>query len=102
MNGEQSSKPNTQINPARVAGDDGEARSLNVDYLQTEEWMVHPARSGLGGLKACEQNTPGLIILDLKMPEMDGRAREYSRISSLIWIEGNRKTNHATHCTRGR
>ena len=57
---------------ALVVEDDEATRSLNADCLQIEGWEVHTARNGLEGLKACEQNTPGLIILDLMMPEMDG------------------------------
>ncbi|MCH7506426.1 MAG: response regulator [Proteobacteria bacterium] len=57
---------------ALVVEDDEATRSLNADCLQTEGWKVRTAKNGLEGLKACEQNTPGLIILDLMMPEMDG------------------------------
>jgi CheY-like chemotaxis protein len=57
---------------ALVVEDDEDTRSLIVDWLQTEGWKVHNARNGLEGLQAYLQHTPGLIILDLMMPEMDG------------------------------
>jgi DNA-binding response OmpR family regulator len=52
--------------------DDEDTRSLIVDWLQTEGWQVDTARNGLEGVRAFMQNIPGLIILDLMMPEMDG------------------------------
>ena len=57
---------------ALVVEDDEDTRSLIVDWLQTEGWQVNTARNGLEGVHAYKQHTPGLIILDLMMPEMDG------------------------------
>jgi len=57
---------------ALVVEDDEDTRSLIVDWLQTEGWQVDTARNGLEGVHAFMQNIPGLIILDLMMPEMDG------------------------------
>jgi DNA-binding response OmpR family regulator len=52
--------------------DDEDTRSRIVGWLQAEGWQVHTARNGLEGVHANKQHTPGLIILDLMMPEMDG------------------------------
>jgi CheY-like chemotaxis protein len=57
---------------ALVVEDDEDTRSLIVDWLQTEGWQVNTARNGVEGVQAYLQHTPGLIILDLMMPEMDG------------------------------
>jgi signal transduction histidine kinase/CheY-like chemotaxis protein len=57
---------------ALVVEDDEDTRTLIVDWLHTEGWQVHTARNGLEGVQAYLQHTPGLIILDLMMPEMDG------------------------------
>jgi len=57
---------------ALVVEDDEDTRSLIVAWLQTEGWQVNIARNGLEGVDAYMQHTPGLIILDLMMPEMDG------------------------------
>ncbi len=57
---------------ALVVEDDEDTRSMIVDWLQTEGWQVNTARNGVEGVQAYLQHTPGLIILDLMMPEMDG------------------------------
>ncbi len=57
---------------ALVVEDDEDTRSLMVDWLQTEGWQVHTARNGFEGVQSYLQHTPGLILLDLMMPEMDG------------------------------
>jgi len=57
---------------ALVVEDDEDTRSRIVGWLQAEGWQVHTARNGLEGVHANKQHTPGLIILDLMMPEMDG------------------------------
>ncbi len=55
-----------------VVEDDEDTLALMVDWLQAEEWKVHTARNGNEGLQVFLRHTPGLIILDLMMPEMDG------------------------------
>ncbi len=57
---------------ALVVEDDEDTRALMVDWLQSEGWQVHTARNGFEGVQAYLQHTPGLILLDLMMPEMDG------------------------------
>jgi signal transduction histidine kinase/DNA-binding response OmpR family regulator len=57
---------------ALVVEDDEDTRTLIVEWLQTDGWQVRTARNGLEGLQAYLEQTPGLIILDLMMPEMDG------------------------------
>jgi len=57
---------------ALVVEDDEDTRSLIVDWLQSEGWQVDTASNGFEGVQAYLQHKPGLIILDLMMPEMDG------------------------------
>ena len=55
-----------------VVEDDEDTRSRIVNWLQAEGWQVNTASNGLEGVQAYKQHAPGLIILDLMMPEMDG------------------------------
>ena len=40
--------------------------------LEGDGWSVETAANGLLGIDALKQHLPGLILLDLMMPEMDG------------------------------
>lgn len=40
--------------------------------LDKSGYTVHTARDGKQGLEACEKHRPGLILLDLRMPVMNG------------------------------
>jgi signal transduction histidine kinase/DNA-binding response OmpR family regulator len=55
-----------------IVEDDAETRELLRRTLETEGWQVAEAENGRTGLKRVEEHRPGVIILDLMMPEMDG------------------------------
>lgn len=60
----------------------------NLKYameLLSEKYKVAPAKSGEIALKFLENNTPSLILLDIKMPEMDG-------YETIRRIKANKKT----------
>jgi signal transduction histidine kinase/DNA-binding response OmpR family regulator len=52
--------------------DDGATRELMRRLLEQEGWDVTEAENGRVGLECVEEESPGLIFLDLMMPEMDG------------------------------
>jgi PAS domain S-box-containing protein len=52
--------------------DDDDTRSLLRRLLEQDGWMVREAVNGRDGLDRLAEETPGLILLDLMMPEMDG------------------------------
>ena len=57
---------------ALVIDDDEVARYLAGRDLRAQGYDVAEARDGLSGLEAARERRPDLIVLDLKMPELDG------------------------------
>jgi CheY-like chemotaxis protein len=55
-----------------VVEDDEDTRTLLVLLLRQEGWLVREAADGRAGLDRVAEEAPGLILLDLMMPEMDG------------------------------
>jgi signal transduction histidine kinase/DNA-binding response OmpR family regulator len=52
--------------------DDPSARAMMRRLCEKEGWTVAEAENGRLGLEAMKVHAPGLILLDLMMPEMDG------------------------------
>jgi signal transduction histidine kinase/CheY-like chemotaxis protein/flagellin-specific chaperone FliS len=57
---------------ALVVEDDIDTQTLMAKWLKSDGWEVHTAANGLEGLQMYLEAQPGLIILDLMMPAMDG------------------------------
>ncbi len=57
-----------------VADDDETTRSMMRRILENDAWEVFEAANGREALDVMEDTTPALIVMDLKMPEMDGFA----------------------------
>ena len=55
-----------------IVEDDERTREMLRRTLQKEGWQIHEAQNGRLGLEQLSQGVPGLILLDLMMPEMDG------------------------------
>src|SRR6185436_2710864 len=56
-----------------IVEDDERTREMLRRTLQKEGWQIDEAANGRLGLEQLGRNgTPGLILLDLMMPEMDG------------------------------
>jgi CheY-like chemotaxis protein len=56
----------------RLVEDDENTCSVLRHLLELEGWTVREAVNGRAGLDQLAEDTPGLILLDLMMPEMDG------------------------------
>ena len=55
-----------------IVEDDPGSRALMRKLFEKEGWSVSEAENGSVGLAAVAAKTPGLVLLDLMMPEMDG------------------------------
>lgn len=52
--------------------DDDKSNLIMAQKLLSQEYRVAAVNSGMKGLEYLEKNEPGLILLDIQMPEMDG------------------------------
>jgi diguanylate cyclase (GGDEF)-like protein len=67
LNDQESAKP-----CVLVADDDRTLRFALCDILQRDGYRVEQASSGRQAISICERRMPDLLLLDAKMPEMDG------------------------------
>ncbi|MGE7416715.1 response regulator [Methylobacterium tarhaniae] len=65
-------RPAIHEGPVLVVDDDPDVRERMTTMLTREGWRVATAENGLAGIEAVGVRKPGLILLDLMMPEMDG------------------------------
>ncbi|HVR44037.1 MAG TPA: response regulator, partial [Thermoanaerobaculia bacterium] len=55
-----------------VADDDAAIRSLLRQVLQEDGYLVHEAATGLEVVEKVKAESPDLVIMDVRMPELDG------------------------------
>lgn len=60
--------------PILVVDDDAKIVRLVRTYLEREGFLVVTAADGPAALQAIETHRPALVVLDLMLPELDGRA----------------------------
>ena len=65
---------NHSAHPILVVDDDPKIVRLVQTYLERERFTVRTATDGRAALAAIEQLAPALVVLDLMLPELDGRA----------------------------
>lgn len=65
-------RPSESVCTVLVIEDREEDRELLRRTLVNDGWEVETAENGLVGLERVERRAPDLILLDLRMPEMDG------------------------------
>lgn len=64
--------PGWSARPILVVDDDPTIRSTVSEILELEGYQVETAMNGADALEKVKQNPPSLIILDMRMPVMDG------------------------------
>lgn len=69
--------------------DDVELSMMLRTLLRGQDFQIQSVCSGEEGIKACRENPPEVVILDLLMPEMDGwevceHIRAFSDVPILI------------------
>jgi CheY-like chemotaxis protein len=55
-----------------IVDDDRDIRETLRELLELEGWTATTARNGAEALERMRQSAPGLVLLDLVMPVMDG------------------------------
>ncbi len=61
-----------RASPVLVVEDDAATRSMLRRVLEQDQWTVVEAENGRDGLDRVREQVPGLVLLDLMMPEVDG------------------------------
>jgi two-component system, NtrC family, response regulator AtoC len=94
------------MNTVLVIDDDPQLRSVLADTLARDSLDVHTADSGRDGLAAAEQTAADVILLDLRLPDMDGvdvlRAlRNQQPDAAVIIITGHGDIESAVGAIRG-
>lgn len=56
-----------------VVDDDPEILDVVASVLETEGYVVRTANNGLRALEQAQIRLPGVVLLDMRMPVMDGR-----------------------------
>jgi signal transduction histidine kinase/CheY-like chemotaxis protein len=71
--------------PILIVEDDPDTRDLLRSILVKDGWSVQTAENGRAALDSVRRTRPGLVLLDLMMPEMDGFAflEEFRKVSSV-------------------
>ena len=64
----------TEIDPVLVVDDDEDLRSLVALMVNTAGLPVEEAANGVEALEAVQRRRPAVILLDMRMPVMDGWA----------------------------
>ena len=92
--------------PVLIVDDDDGVRGVFRRVLERAGWAVLEAASGSVGLELCREHQPGLVLLDLRMPEMDG-LQVLTRIvgehpeTPVIMITGQGTMSDAVEALRG-
>jgi DNA-binding response OmpR family regulator len=67
-------QPHVPARPILVVDDDAKIVRLVRTYLEREGYTVVTAADGPAALDSIERHQPALVVLDLMLPELDGRA----------------------------
>lgn len=67
-------KENDYINPSKtiLIAEDNESNFLLLDTILKKEYFIIRARDGIEAIQKFKSHFPDLILMDIKMPQMDG------------------------------
>lgn len=87
-----------------VVDDDEGVRAVMATALEDDGWEVETAENGKSALKTLTESQPSAIILDLRMPVMDGltfaeRYREFPEPRAPLILISATVTNSAVQAT---
>ena len=76
-----------------IADDETETCELLQMYLETKGYEVSTANSGKDAIASVKENTPNVMLLDKRIPDMDGleilRAiRQFNKTLKIIMVTG--------------
>jgi len=98
---------NNNSEPAKILVIDDEAaiRQSFADYLEDREFVVLTAENGRIGLELLEREQPLLVLVDLRMPEVDGlevlrRGQELAPDMPKIVVSGANRINEVVEALR--
>lgn len=83
------------MNKILIVDDNEKTRTMLKRHLKKEKYEIFEAKDGFEALKIVETDTPGVILLDIMMPEISGmdvcrriRARHDSDLFHIIMLTG--------------
>ncbi len=98
---------NNNSDPAKILVIDDEAaiRQSFTDYLEDREFVALTAENGLIGLELLEREQPQLVLVDLRMPELDGlevlrRGRKIAPDTPKIVVSGANRIDEVVEALR--
>ena len=87
--------PIKQTDTILIVDDETDSLRLMTDILSREGYRVRPTERPLSALESAMANPPGLILLDVRMPEMDGfevcrrlKQEERTKDIPIIFVSG--------------
>jgi signal transduction histidine kinase len=93
------------IKTVLIIDDEAAIRHSFADYLEDRNFKVLTAENGRTGLELIERSQPHIVLVDLRMPELDGlevlkRSREFVPDMPKIVISGANRINDVVRALR--
>ena len=86
-----------QVKKILVVDDDKTLRTILIQYLEKNGYVVRDVSSGIEALTVFESDPPDLVVSDVMMPEMDGlefcrrlRASRFVQLIQSIFLSAKR------------